>query len=128
MEKKLIIISRNLVSTDFWSTLITPANTSILKWNKTDYDIHNVLPDVVVVDDYFSISDDNKWMREVVNFTGNCKSQPVILCLSPVFAPSNSPDVLLSTFTERYTFDQQFVDRLNLALAQSNSSDFNLSA
>jgi hypothetical protein len=83
MEKKRIIISRNLVSTDFCSTLITPANTSILKWNKTDYDIHNLLPEVVV-DDYFSIRDDNKWMREVVNFTGNCKSQPVILSLSPV--------------------------------------------
>ncbi len=128
MKKKLLVISRNSLSVVFWSTVVVSGNTFILKWNEVQPDIHKVLPDVVVVDGYFSIGDNSDWMRQIVNLTDRCKSHPLILCLSPKFSTGTSPNLRFSTFTERYTFNQRFVDRLNLALQQSDSCDFNLTA
>lgn len=119
MASKILILSKNNISENFWRTVIRTDQTKILKWTNIDMTLLNlqsIFPDVIVVDDYFRSQGNDNWIKaiiEKITMTGYSKQ---IFCLSPVYSSELSKPNYDLLNLECYNFNEEFIDHLNLSV------------
>ncbi len=124
MKKKLLIVSRNNLSAEFWKLQIRNKDINICKLQNPGLAILNIdtiRPDVVIVDNYFCTDDCDQWINETLTGilqTGfNCQ----VYCISSIYVfPENSEANKLQ-FVSYFPFNGEFLSILNSHFENLNS-------
>lgn len=81
-NKKIFIVSFNVLSIDFWKEYINFDNTELWHWKSAELVIDNLLtvwPDMVIVDGYFS----TEYYKPCVDKISRLKECEKLYCITP---------------------------------------------